>query len=283
VTPPGAAQSDPSRDPRFTATLPTTSERLQQLQEQLAAQQQLSAQQKAQLEGLRARVTALGGQQKTVLGRIDALNANIARLETARRALDLQIQGVQESIRDLNLQITGTQARVTRLQQDVRELLVSLYRERSGRYLQLLSQAQTLSDLLIQAKYANISGQNNVRVVQALKTETARLQTQKDAQTAQKKQLDTLQARQIAQLQQLQAQRQEATTLVAQLKKDQAGQQALAVQTQAQQALTASSIQNVIGGILQERANIEAERQRRIRAEQARREAELARIITDCP
>ncbi|GGJ86167.1 murein hydrolase activator EnvC family protein [Deinococcus aquiradiocola] len=278
ATPPGAAQSDPSRDPRFTATLPTTSERLQQLQEQLAAQQQLSAQQKAQLEGLRARVTALGGQQKTVLGRIDALNANIARLETARRALDLQIQGVQESIRDLNLQITGTQARVTRLQQDVRELLVSLYRERSGRYLQLLSQAQTLSDLLIQAKYANISGQNNVRVVQALKTETARLQTQKDAQTAQKKQLDTLQARQIAQLQQLQAQRQEATTLVAQLKKDQAGQQALAVQTQAQQALTASSIQNVIGGILQERANIEAERQRRIRAEQARREAELARI-----
>ena len=274
-----AAQSgNPAADPKFAATLPTTSERLQQLQQQLAAQQQLSAQQKAQLEGLRARVAQLGTQQKSALGRIDALSDTIAKLETARRALDIQIQGAQLAIRDLNVQITGTQARVGRLQQDVRELLVSLYRERSGRYLQLLSQASSLSDLLIRARYANISGQNNVRVVQSLKTETARLKAQLAAQAAQKKQLDALQAKQVAQLTQLQAQRQEQTALVAELRQNQAGQQALAVQTQAQQALTASSIQNVIGGILQERSNIEAERQRRIQAEQQRRAAELARI-----
>ena len=220
----------------------------------------------------------LGTQQKSALGRIDVLSDNIARLETARRALDIQIQGVRQSIGNLNVEISGTQARVSRLQQDVRELLVSLYRERSGRYLQLLSQASSLSDLLIRARYANISGQNNVRVVQSLKTETAWLQAQRDAQAAQKKQLDTLQARQVAQLTQLQARRQEQTTLVAELRQNQAGQQALAVQTQAQQALTASSIRNVIGGILQERNNIEAERQRRIQAEQQRRAAELARI-----
>jgi septal ring factor EnvC (AmiA/AmiB activator) len=281
--PSAAAQSsgslgNPANDPNFKAKLPTTSERLQQLQQQLSAQKQLSAQQKADLESLRARVAQLGSQQQAALNRIDALDANIARLETARRALDVQIQSVQQVIRDLNVQIAGTQARVDRLQQDVRELLVSLYRERSGRYLQLLSQASSLSDLLIRAKYANISGQNNVQVVQALKTETARLQTDKATQAAQQKQLETLQARQVAQLQQLQTQRQEQATLVAQLKQNQAGQQALAVQTQAQQALTASSIQNVIGGILQERNNIEAERQRLIAAEQQRRAAELARI-----
>lgn len=273
-----AQGGNPANDPNFAATLPTTSERLQQLQQQLAAQQQLSAQQKAQLESLRARVAELGTQQKTALARIDVLSANLARLETARRSLDLQIQGVQQTIQGLETEIAGTQARVARLQQDVRELLVSLYRERTGRYLQLMSQASSLSDLLIRAKYANLSGQNNVKVVQTLQSETARLQVQRDAQTAQQKQLETLQARQVAQLQQLQAQRQEQTTLVAQLRQNQAGQQALAVQTQAQQALTASSIQNVIGGILKERGNIEAERQRRIQAEQARRAAELARI-----
>ena len=240
--PRSAAQSgNPAADPRFAATLPTTSERLQQLQQQLAAQQQLSAQQKAQLEGLRTRVAQLGTQQKSALGRIDALSENIARLETARRALDIQIQGAQLAIRDLNVQITGTQARVDRLQQDVRELLVSLYRERSGRYLQLLSQASSLSDLLIRARYANISGQNNVRVVQSLKTETARLQAQLAAQATQKKQLDALQARQIAQLTQLQAQRQEQTALVAELRQNQAGQQALAQQQQARQAREAQT------------------------------------------
>ena len=279
LTPGALAQSgNPANDPKFTATLPTTSERLQQLQQQLAAQQQLSAQQKAQLESLRARVAQLGTQQQTALARIDTLSASIARLETVRRALDLQIQGVQQTIRGLETEIAGTQARVARLQQDVRELLVSLYRERSGRYLQLMSQATSLSDLLIRTKYANLSGQNNVKVVQALQSETARLQVQRGAQTAQQQQLETLQARQVAQLTQLQANRREQTQLVAQLKQSQAGQQALAVQTQAQQALTASSIQNVIGGILTERGNIEAERQRRIQAEQARREAELARI-----
>ena len=273
-----AQSGNPAADPKFSATLPTTSERLQQLQQQLSAQQQLSTQQKAQLEGLRARVAQLGTQQKSALGRINVLSDDIAKLETARRLLDIQIQGVQQSIVNLNTEISATQARVGRLQQDVRELLVSLYRERSGRYLQLLSQASSLSDLLIRTRYANIGGQNNVRVVQSLKTETARLQAQRDAQAAQKKQLGALQARQVAQLTQLQARRVQQTALVAELRQNQAGQQALAVQTQAQQALTASSIRNMIGGILQERNNIEAERQRRIQAEQQRRAAELTRI-----
>ncbi|WP_425147936.1 peptidoglycan DD-metalloendopeptidase family protein [Deinococcus sp.] len=258
--------------------LPTTSARLQQLQQQLDLQQQASAAQKAQLQTLRKNIDALSSQQKAALARIDQLSASVADLETKKRQLDLQIQLAQQQIGDLNLQIQGTEARVARLQQDVRQLLVALYRERSGRYLQLLSQSASLSDLLIRARYANMSGQNNVRVVQALQTETARLQSERQVQAAQATKLQTLQAQQIRQLQALSAQRQEQSTLVARLRQNQAGQQTLALQTQAQQALTSQGIQSIVGGILQERGNIEAERQRRIEAERQRRAAELARI-----
>ncbi|GGQ97548.1 M23 family metallopeptidase [Deinococcus ruber] len=258
--------------------LPTTSARLKQLLDELNRQQQASAAQKTQLEALRQNIAQLSAQQQAALGRIDRLSISVANLETKKRQLDLQIQLVQQQINDLRLQIQGTESRVSRLQQDVRYLLVSLYRERSGRYLQLLSQADSLSDLLIRARYANISGQNNVRVVQSLKDETERLKNERAQQAAQAQQLQGLQATQVQQLQALTTQRQEQNALVARLQQDQAGKQTLALQTQAQQALTSQGIQSIVSGILQERNNIEADRQRRIEAERQRRQAELERI-----
>ncbi|MFC4454903.1 murein hydrolase activator EnvC family protein [Deinococcus sonorensis] len=269
---------NPANDPSFTRTLPTTSERLQQLQQQLSSQQQLSEQQRQQLDTLRGRIAQLGEQQRTALDRIDALSVSIARLDTERRNLDLQIQTAQQQLRDLDLQIQGTEARVARLQTDVRELLNALYHERSGRYLQLMSQASSLSDLLIRVRYANYSGQHNVKVVQTLRAESQQLQAQRQERQKSADQLQALQQQQLQKLAALKQQRGEQNALVARLQQDQAGQQALATQNQAQQLLTAQSIESLSAGIVQERAQIEAERQRRLEEERRRREAELARI-----
>ena len=60
-----------------------------------------------------------------------------------------------------------------------------MYRERSGRYLQLLSQARSLSDLLIRLNYANIAGQYNVEVTRTLRAEVQNLETQRTRQAQQ--------------------------------------------------------------------------------------------------
>jgi len=61
--------------------------------------------------------------------------------------LNLQVQMLEQSLKqkrfdEVDSIVPALRAGVDESYQDVRELLVSLYRERSGRYLQLLSQAQ---------------------------------------------------------------------------------------------------------------------------------------------
>ncbi len=70
---PAAPKPLPTRPDPYNLGLSSTSQKLQQLQQQLSAQKQLSAQQKAQLEQLRRNIASLSAQQQEVLGQIDTL------------------------------------------------------------------------------------------------------------------------------------------------------------------------------------------------------------------
>ena len=272
-----AAQQAPAADP-YGLNLPTTSQRLQQLQQQLAAQQQLSAAQKQQLQSLRKNVAALSAQQRGVLAQIDMLESRMATLQTQKLSLESRIRAAQADLAQTKAQVQVTAQQVSRLQADVRALLTALYRERSGQYLRLINQASSLSDLVIRSRYANISGQHNVDVIEELRTRQADLKAQQAAQAAQTAALQDLRAKQLSQLAELRDTRSQQQALVSRLEQNKAGQQALALQTQAQQALTAQNISSLIGNVVAERNNIEAERRRRIEAERVRREEELRRI-----
>ncbi|EYB66604.1 peptidase M23B [Deinococcus phoenicis] len=258
--------------------LPTTSQLLQQLQRELEQQRRLSTQQRQDLEQLRARIQNLTAQQRQALGRLDTLADQVAGLENETATLGARVVLAQRQLADTTAQRGVTQARVTRLQGDVRELLGALYRERSGRYLQLLSQARSLSDLLIRLKYANIAGQHNVEVIETLRREVQTLETQRTEQARRTANLQTLQEQRVTKLTQLRDRRAEQGRLLAQLKRSEQGQRTLAARTQAQQVLTAQAIDQLVGQVVQERARIEAERQRRLEEERKRREAELRRI-----
>ena len=268
----------PSRPDPYNLGLSTTSQKLQQLQQQLAAQKQLSAGQQTQLETLRKNIASLGAQQKDVLGQIDSLENRIAALQNQKLKLEQLIRGALADLEQTRSQVARTSERVARLQADVRQLLELLYRERSGQYLRLINQASSLSDLVIRARYANMGGEHNVAVIEDLRTQRLSLQTQQAQQTAQTARLQDLRSQQLAQLTRLRDARSQQQALVARLQQTQAGKQALALQTQAQQALTVQSINDLVGGIVSERSRIEAERRRRIEAERLRRAEELRRI-----
>ena len=259
----------------------TTSERLQQLQRDLQQQKNLNDQQAKQLKDLRARLENLTAQQKATLDRLDALAVSVADLENQLASATARVALAERQLDETTAQLALTQARVESLKADVRGVLNGLYRERSGQYLALMTQSRSLSDLLIRLDYANMSGQHNVQVINNLRSTAELLTAQQETQTRQSEQLKALQAERAAKLAALRAKRTEQQALLAQLRKSAEGQKAIAVRTQAQQALTAQSIDQLVGQVVKERARIEAERRRRLEEERKRREAEARRIAAE--
>ncbi|WP_221088720.1 murein hydrolase activator EnvC family protein [Deinococcus aquaedulcis] len=256
----------------------TTSERLQSLQRELQQQRELNAQKVAQIEQARRAIASLSAQQRQTLGRLDDLTRRAGQLENELATATARVTLAERALADTGSQLKVTQARVTRLQGDVREILRLQYRDRSGRYLQLLSQSRSLSDLLIRLQYANRAGEYNTRVIRTLEGEVKVLAQQRALQTQQAQELRTLQAQRQGKLRALQAQRAEQNTLLAQLRTSEQGQRTLAAQRQAEQALAARTIDQLVGQVQAEQARLEAERQRRLEEERRRREAEARRI-----
>ncbi|WP_245808384.1 murein hydrolase activator EnvC family protein [Deinococcus hopiensis] len=257
---------------------PLTSARLKALQRQLQEQRQQVRQQRQDLERLQKNIKNLSSQQRQTLARLNTLSTSVADLENETATLAERVQLAQAQLEGTSAQRRVTQVRVNRLQGDLRQLLSALYRERSGRYLQLLSQSRSLSDLLIRLKYVNRAGQYNVEVTRTLRSEVQTLTRQRTQQAQETANLEALQRERLDKLTELRDRRAEQTRLLSGLRRSEQGQRVLAAQNQAQQALTARTISGLVGAAVQERAQLEEERRRRLEEERRRREAELRRI-----
>ncbi|PNY80203.1 murein hydrolase activator EnvC family protein [Deinococcus koreensis] len=260
------------------AAAQTTSERLQQLQRDLQEQKQLSTQQAQQLSRLRENIQNLSAQQKQTLARLETLAAGVGQVEQEVVTLTTRVSLAERVLADTTSRLNVTQTRVDRLRGDVREILNTQYRDRSGRYLQLLSQSRSLSDLLIRVKYANLAGQYNVQIIETLRLEVQNLASQQALQASQARSLKESQAQRAAALARLRERRQQQAALLAQLRRSEQGQRTLAAQQQAERALTVNTIDQLVGQVVAERARLEAERQRRLAEERRRREEEQRRL-----
>ncbi|WP_291424511.1 murein hydrolase activator EnvC [Deinococcus sp.] len=265
----------------FSGLAQTTSERLERLQHDLRQKKNLNDQQAKQLETLRATLQNLSGQQKAALARLDALADSVAALENDLANVTARVSLAEQTLADLSSRRSVTEAQVGTLQANVRGILSALYRQRSGQYLALMTQSRSLSDLLIRLDYANLAGQHNVQIINALKQASANLQVQQAQQAEQARTLKDLQAERAGKLTKLRQSRAEQQTLLAELRRSAAGQHAVAVRTQAQQALTVQSIDQLVGKVVQERSRIEAQRKKRLEEERQRRVAEARRIAAE--
>lgn len=273
-----APQLLPTKPDPYHLNLPSSSPRLDTLQQRLTDQQQKKAAQQRQLHNLHVALAQLSSQQKSALAELNDLAQRVAAQQNQQRDLSQRVTQARAELEDTQAQLTVMAAQVSRLESDVRQILQGLYRQRSRQYLELLSEANSLPDLIIQGRYANISGAHNVRVIQALRGQREELQTQRQRQKEQANNLLQLQAQQRDSLSRLRAAQAQQQALIARLKQSQAGQQALALQTQAQQAQTAQDIGQTIGKLIDERNQIEMQRRRLIEAERVRRAEELRRI-----
>ncbi|GGR85565.1 murein hydrolase activator EnvC family protein [Deinococcus sedimenti] len=255
-----------------------TSARLDQLQQQLQQQRQLSVQKAQELAAARARIENLTAQQRQTLTQLDDLARQTAQLENELATVTARVALAERQLADTTQQLTVTRAQVERLQGDVREVMALIYRQRSGQYLQLLSQSRSLSDLLIRLRYTNMAGAFQTQVLAGLKGQITALRDQERVQKQQAASLRTLQTQRAGKLTALQAQRARQNALLAQLRASEQGQRTLAAQRSAEQALAAQQVDQLVGQVVAERERLEAERQRRLEEERRRREAEARRI-----
>jgi murein DD-endopeptidase MepM/ murein hydrolase activator NlpD len=142
---------------------------VQSLEQNLQTAKAIRAQQAARAAALEAELRNLGGQESKLSVQVRKLNATLNKLELDRLALILAITKNQKASAALLAQIQKLNQTVTDQKKAVQELIVSIDRERSSRYVKLLARADNVYDLVVKSKDLNTIGQNDLNVIDALK------------------------------------------------------------------------------------------------------------------
>ncbi len=142
---------------------------VQSLEQNLQTAKAIRAQQAARAAALEAELRNLGGQESKLSNQVRKLNATLNKLELDRLALMQAIDKNQRASKALLAQIAKLNQTVTNQKKAVQELIVSIDRERSSRYVKLLARADNVYDLVVKSKDLNTIGQNDLNVIDALK------------------------------------------------------------------------------------------------------------------
>lgn len=255
-----------------------SNQQLQNLEEKLRQARIIREQQQRRLDDLKLGLQALSIQEQTALGTLGDVNSRLQKLEKERQSVEKDIDFKKAQIANLDSQLEVTDARNARLTTQVQTMMVTLYREKSNLYIELLGQEKNFYDVLIRRHYLDILSKQDLSVIEELKNTKKQLATQKAQLAKLSEELNALQANLIKKLDDVKAEKAKQQQAIRALKQTKAGQQALVYQTSEAAVQTQQDIANIFNSILNERARIEAERRRRAEEERLRREAEQRRL-----
>ncbi len=142
---------------------------VQSLEQNLQTAKAIRAQQAARAAALETELRNLGGQESKLSNQVRKLNATLNKLELDRLVLIQAIDKNQKASKALLAQIAKLNQTVTNQKKAVQDLIVSIDRERSSRYVKLLARADNVYDLVVKSKDLNTIGQNDLNVIDALK------------------------------------------------------------------------------------------------------------------
>jgi murein DD-endopeptidase MepM/ murein hydrolase activator NlpD len=142
---------------------------VQSLEQNLQTAKAIRAQQAARAAVLEAELRNLGGQESKLSNQVRKLNATLNKLELDRLVLIQAIDKNQKASKALLAQIQKLNQTVTNQKKAVQDLIVSIDRERSSRYVKLLARADNVYDLVVKSKDLNTIGENDLNVIDALK------------------------------------------------------------------------------------------------------------------
>jgi septal ring factor EnvC (AmiA/AmiB activator) len=241
------------------------------LEGELKKAQEAQRRTEARIQELNRALARLGQTTQALLRQVRDLEAEIGRLEKERADLQERIRLLQEEVRRAEKRIAQLEEDLKALKERLKALMVSLYRERAGRYLPLL-RAESFTDLAVRSR---LVGRLTARQQDTLK----QLQTTLEALRQERTRLDLL-LKDLAQEERAKAENQAALARkrqallerLSELRKQEEGQKALLRESLSQRRALENQVAALQAKVLAERRRLEEERRRREEEERRARE-----------
>ena len=263
----------------------TSSPQLEQLQRDLRQQQQIRNLSNAKASSLAQDIKQLSVREVQLNALVKGLNLRLAKLERERALTQGQLTKTEDRSQNLQLEIAMLEAKIAYGKEQLQNLISTLDRERSNRYVRLMVRAENAFDLAVKARDLDTIQDVNLNVIDELNINSALLGGKNREFVAVIAKLNqyqrTLERKKI----EITQNRRQLNVNIADLRKTRVGRQALQLQAiQSAQAASASAA-GIYSSLVSERNRLtEIRRQRaleaqRLRAEAARRKLEEAARI----
>lgn len=246
-----------------------TSPLTEQLEAERRRYQQLLEAREQELAAAQAALRSISAELQQRLAERDALSAELERLARERQALLNDIELLNGQIAETRAEIAELSDRLDALRVRVEGLMLSLFRQRSGRLVNLLGQAESFHDLQVRNYYLSLLSAQDVSIIAELNDTVAQLAA---VQAQQQQQLADLTAAEVelrANAEALAARREQLAAAVRNLEASREGQLA------EQQRLTRARAE-LEASIARVTRDLEAEVARLEREAEARRQRALA-------
>ncbi len=235
---------------------------VQSLEQNLQTAKAIRAQQAARAAALEAELRNLGGQESKLSSQVRKLNNTLNKLELDRLALIQAIDKNQKASSALLAQIAKLNQTVTNQKKAVQDLIVSIDRERSSRYVKLLARADNVYDLVVKSKDLNTIGQNDLNVIDELKQSIAqREQKNVDLQNV-IAQLNANQRFLESKKDAITRNRGQLNASIAQLRRTAQGRKVVLLETVKARQRTDASIGSILNSVFAQRQALKRERSR---------------------
>ncbi len=248
------------------------SETTRQLDREISRYQQLVEERQQEQARIREALGDTAALLQTRLDERDRISNELSDLRQTRTALLGEIADLELQLEATRANIVAEQQKLEGLKEKLQILLLSLYKQRGGRYTRILSQAESFYELRVKNYYLSLIAEQDVQLleeldltVQTLAQEQAELTAKVAERNAKEQELRSNQER-------LEASQAELTQIIAELESTQQGQLAMRNALIEEQQELEQSIAEFVQAREQEIARLKRE------AEEARRRAAQAAV-----
>jgi murein DD-endopeptidase MepM/ murein hydrolase activator NlpD len=246
---------------------------VQSLEQNLQTAKAIRAQQVARAAALEAELRNLGGQESKLSIQVRSLNNTLNKLELERLALVQTITKNQKASIALQYEIQKLNKIVIDQKKAVQELIVSIDRERSSRYVKLLARSENLYDLAVKSRDLNSIGQNDLTVIESLKQNIAQREQKNLALQNLIAQLNANQRFLESKKDAITRNRAQLNSSIVQLRRTAQGRKVVLLEMVKARQRSDSSISSLLGSVFQQRQALKRERAKIL---EIRRQAALA-------
>jgi septal ring factor EnvC (AmiA/AmiB activator) len=161
------------------------------LEQNINNTQALLDQRRQEIASIEAQLGETGTQLEAQIAERDRVSGQLAKLREEQAALTESIATLETQLADTQSKLGEVQVQVADLKTRVQDLLVGVYTQRSGRYAQVLSKADSLHDLQVKNYYLSLLSDQDVDLVTELSLKATELI---NLQTTQNEQMESLEA-----------------------------------------------------------------------------------------